>query len=1074
MTPRKTEAGVYITRVRSILIGHIHAAARHILNANTFLHFINSLSLTSLKLFLPLRSGIRAVQPVYIFYLLLIIAVSTALPQSRYTYYGANEGLSQLNVRSIIQDHSGFLWVGTWDGLNRFDGYHFRIFQNDLTESNSISNNNILAVSSDSKNRIWTLFPNGQINIYNRESGSFRLIKHSDGSPLVSSTFHTPQEDSNGYFWTGRDDTLRRIHPENFAIQNFPAVEPDSTMPDRAPELVLADRRKIYLVYLPSSFYVRRLDFDYYSLLVTSKKKILLSTLKGELFEYVPQTGAMRLITRFTSSKGAPVPVYSLYEDTSGNLWVGTTEGIFCRENFSAEKKQPAFFKFPYTADSETRSEPVYTIFKDYSGVLWAGTLSGLFKINPVRKKFNFLPSGNNFLELFGDSFPVSMLKTGDGKMLIGTTNGMYEYDPESGTAFRFTRGNSGYAGHAAFFIYKAPDGGIWIGSRHGLNKYDVRTKRFKEFIFAPGSGLSPDLNRIYAITASQDGRYWAGSVGGLIEFSPKDGSHKVHTFNSNLFAEGKSYILSLLVEGDILWAGTNGEGLLRISLEDMSFKRFTALSGDHNSLSGNKIMALHRDVRGRLWIATMGGGLNLLSGDETSFRRFTIKEGLSNNTVYGILEDNRGDIWVSTNAGLNRISADDFKISVYGSNDIPSVKEFNQNSYYKSPDGQLFFGGMRGIISFRPEEIETNPHPPRLVLTRFLVFNKPRPDLSNGSDIRLKYNENFFSVELSALLFDDPGSNQYAYRLKGLHDQWIYIGARRMVDFSFIEPGEYIFMAKAANKDGIWSKEQELARIIIVPPFWRTGWFYAFVTLLITGAVFLSVRYYIQKQYKARIAKLEQEKLLLEERNKTRDRIARDLHDDLASTVSSAGLYLQSARQMLSGIQNEALRYLDKSTSILNKAEQSMSDIVWSVSPNYDSLDNLILRVRLFAQELCAASGLQLDFSYSGDGKQNIGEELRRNIYLAGKECIVNAVRHSSCSELQIRAAVSDERIIIIIRDNGIGFTFSESKSSLGGNGLINIRKRLHEINGSAEFVSEQGGGTTVTLSAPLSAAAK
>lgn len=1031
--------------------------------------------MTLRKLFFTLRLSRDLPYPAGLLYILFLIAASNSSPQSRYTHYGASEGLSQLNVRSIVQDKQGFLWVATWDGLNHFDGYQFRIYQHDLTDSNTISNNNVLFVKADQRDRIWAQFPDGRINIYDKKTRRFHLMKNPDGTPFISSSLHPPIEDDHGLLWTSSNEMVWNINPDNFEIRAFkPKIMRDAISGAR-PALVLGEKKKIYILYPDSTFFVYNTDFPYYSLLFTSDNRVLFTTVKGELFELEYRTGTSRLLANFITSKGVPTPLYTVYEDKAGNIWAGTSEELYICENFAARDSRKVFKRISYTSSAEKPNETVYAVFSDSSDVLWVGTISGLYKVNPVRKKITFLPAGKLYRDLFGDSFPISMLRLSDGRLLTGTTNGLYVYNPIQETAHRFTRQNSGYSGQPAYCIYKDAGDRIWAGTRFGLNRYDAGSGRFKEYIFADGGEPSALLNRIYGVTVTDDGRYWAATAGGLIEFNPDDKPYTIHTFpSSSTTLEGKSYILSLLADQEYLWAGTNGEGLLKISLKDMSYIRFFAKAGDPNSLSGNKIMAIYRDRQDRLWVATMGSGLNLLAKDEKSFRHFTASNGLSNNTVYGILEDNLGDIWVSTNAGLSRINGTTLEISHYGSNHLPSVTEFNQNSYYKSPDGTLYFGGMRGIITFRPEELTDNPHKPRIAITDFLLFNKSRPDLMAAKEIHLNYNENFFSFELAALLYDQPGSNQYAYRLKGLHEEWIYLGNRRNADLSNIEPGEYILAAKAANEDGIWSDEQELVRITIIPPFWRTGWFYSLILLLLVSAVVLSVRFYIRKKYKERIAQLEKEKLILEERNKTRDRIARDLHDDLASTVSSAGLYLQSVLQMFSDDQESAMQYLQKSASILNKAEQSMSDIVWSVSPNYDTLDNLILRIRLIGQELCTASGIRLEFSSSGEGSVNVSEELRRNIYLSAKECIVNAVRHSSCSEIRITASLSVEVISISILDNGAGFSVSEQKSSLGGNGLINIRKRLQEINGRAEFVSEQGKGTTVTLSAPLSAEKK
>jgi signal transduction histidine kinase len=321
----------------------------------------------------------------------------------------------------------------------------------------------------------------------------------------------------------------------------------------------------------------------------------------------------------------------------------------------------------------------------------------------------------------------------------------------------------------------------------------------------------------------------------------------------------------------------------------------------------------------------------------------------------------------------------------------------------------------------------------------------------------------------MTATNFEDPTSNEYHWMLEGLTDRWVNAGNRRTVDVSNIPPGTYLFIVKVANRDGIWSDETVLAKIIVVPPFWRTTWFLFLAGIVLAGVIISVTVTLSRRKLNREIAELEKEKMIFLERTKTRDRIARDLHDDLASTVSGAGLYIQSATMVMGQNDEVAKEMIEKSASLLTEAEQAMRDIVWSVSPQYDNVENLLLRIRILTRELCEAARIRFEFRKSGETSNMLKDEIRRNLYLSVKEVLMNAVKHAEATLISVEIEVSERSILIKISDDGKGFRMDSQIEKLGGNGLGNIRKRCLEIGASFEIKSAEGKGTTVVIKAEI-----
>lgn len=376
-----------------------------------------------------------------------------------------------------------------------------------------------------------------------------------------------------------------------------------------------------------------------------------------------------------------------------------------------------------------------------------------------------------------------------------------------------------------------------------------------------------------------------------------------------------------------------------------------------------------------------------------------------------------------------------------------------------------LYFGGVMGIVRFRPEEIGINTIPPPVAVTDFRIFNESRKDLLRTSAIELSHSQNFFSFEFAALCFEVPQNNRYAYKLEGLEEEWNDAGTRRFANYTDVDPGEYTFRVKGTNNDGVWNEAGASLRIIIVPPFYATLWFRVLGVMAILGSIIASVRISAHRKYQRRIAELEQQRRILDDRQRTRDKIARDLHDDLASTVGSAGLFIETAKRTLGGNAEQTKEYLEKTSSILNEAEEAMSDIVWSVSPKHDTIQSLATRVRLVTTDLCRAHGIAHTVEVTGIIEVPLSDDCRRGLYLIFKEALNNCIKHSRASAVDVKIGSENGILLLAVKDNGIGLRPDGPIEKLGGNGIANIRKRAEEIGAHCSIVSEPGHGTAIEI---------
>jgi ligand-binding sensor domain-containing protein/signal transduction histidine kinase len=818
------------------------------------------------------------------------------------------DGLSQSVVQTILQDRDGFLWFGTQDGLNRYNGYQFTIYKNEPDNPNSLTQNYITALCEDDNGVIWigtekglNSFQEGRIQPW-FESGDSNLLR----SHLITAMC----TDRSGGLWVGTlSDGLRRIDLRTHTVTPF------RTLPDSANSL--SDDR------------IRSLFCDEYDTLWV-----------GTL------TGLNRFkdgrVTRFLHGPGDPGSlshnnIRAIVADSGGGLWVGTQGGLnryersgrfraygiddggltderivsLCFDRDRAlwigtehgglhrlhDGRWTRFQKDPADPSSLSHND-VEAIVQDRSGNVWAGTMGGgLNKLRPNRFTiFSHNPFDSNSLS---SSDVWAVLEDREGNLWIGTRGGgLCRFRDGTFTRYRHRPGDAhSLSSDDVTCVFEDRRGELWIGTEDGLNRFDG--KRFHVFRRDASDPASLSSSYISCIAEDSTGTLWFGTFGGGV-VRRVNGRFEVFRHSSEPGSLSSDDVFTLTVDRQgRLWVGTF-DGLNRF--DGQRFTTWTAQSHPAG-LSQSTVMCVLEDPDGSLWIGTDGGGLNHMRNG--TFDMVTEKDGLPNNLVYGILLGPDSCLWLSTNAGLCRFDPRKQgreRFHKFDSRDGLPSSEFNQGAYRIGRDGKLYFGGIKGLVSVDPRGLVPRKIVFPVYITAFKKFDQVvlfEREIMHLKGIEISHRDNFFAFEFAALDYTSPQKNQYAYRLKGFDEDWIYSGSRRYVSYTNLDGGRYVFYVRAANSEGVWNEKPARLEVIIHPPFWKTLWFQ-----LTAAALFGVVGYAF---FQSRVQAIKKRNQVLEERVRERTRMVEEKNRELESKND------QIRRQQDQLIQSEKLSSLGR-----------------------------------------------------------------------------------------------------------------------------------------------------------------
>lgn len=820
---------------------------------------------------------------------LLSIAPSFAFQEElRFDKLSLNEGLSQSSILCMLQDSRGFLWFGTYDGLNRYDGRHIKVYKGE-TKPGRLSDGNIRALYEDRSGTLWVGTKGGGLNRYARSTDTFENYQpvpektDSLSSKDVSAIF----EDSKGRLWVGTHDGLNIFNYETKSFTRFQHSDlPGSISHNEIRSIYEDNQGRIWVgtsvglnlfdeeqnsfkKFLNNPKNENSLCDDTVLCFYQQKKNELWVGTKKGISVFNHRTAKFK--TLFQS-----LEINDIYQDRSGNLWLGTLEGLAKRDPISATaipgKMKFDFFKSNQLDPQSLSSNKVTKIMEDNSGVIWVGTYTdGLSKLPPKMQAFGILKRQPWKKETLSGLEVSAVLEDREGLLWVGTyKNGLNTYDSRTGTIKTYSTGSPApwkLSGNRINCIFQDSSGLIWIGTRKkGVFVIDKKKGIVKRYKWKKKDPNSLSQNNIWWIYEGSEGYIWIGtSKKGLNRLNRKTGDFKRYNHSdSNPNSLGHRRVRNIFEDSNNnFWICTNA-GLNLMDRKKGTFKHYRHEPDNPHSLSNNRVTPVAEAADGSLWLGT-DSGLNRFDPESGIFTRYTTENGLANDGIQGLCLDSKGHVWVSTFKGISRLDPVSGQVWNFGPADGLQGIEFWINSYNKGQSGKMYFGGLKGLNMFDPRNIKINRTPPPLVITGLTIMGAPAvmsKNITELNQVTLSWRDAMFSFQFAALDYQNPNLNKYRYKLEGFSNDWID-APDAAATFTNFDHGSYVFRVRGSNSDGIWNKQGLSLKLTIIPPFWKTWLFKSGTGLLAALFLFLFMR--------QRTRTVERQKKILEEEVATR-----------------------------------------------------------------------------------------------------------------------------------------------------------------------------------------------------------
>lgn len=813
------------------------------------------------------------------------------------------DGLSQSTITALLQARQGFMWIGTQEGLNRYDGYTFKVYKNDPDNPFSISNNTVTTLYEDDAGYLWVGTGGGGLNRFDPRTEQFTryLNDPQDSTSITSNIISDILYDSQQNFWVGTAGGLTRFEPETGIFTRFQNDPADSNsisangisdlFEDHTGTLWIAtnggginryDRTsQRFKRFMNNPADPRTISLNFANVIYEDSQDTLwVGTFFGlNQFDRTTETFQRYLNNPNDPHSLSNNAVNAIIEYPEGHFWIGTNGGGLDR----LERETGKFYHHTYNP-SDLRSlsyDAITTFYVDDAGIFWVGTFGGGANLHdPQKQKFRLLKHDPNNTNSLSSNSVFSIVEDKQGILWVGTVNGLNALDfaQDSVTHYFSDPTDPTTLGASAIFsLYVDPYDTLWVGTNPGgLNKFNRETGSFTTYLNNPADTTTISGNVVSGMVEDHTGALWVSSFGGLDVYDRATGTFRHYRTNpADSTTIGANFCFDIYEDRtQTLWFATAGGGLNRFNRADHTFTRFQNNPEDPHSISHNTVLCIHEDHTGTLWIGT-NAGLNKFDRETETFKSYRTKDGLRSDVVYGILEDETGHLWLSTNLGLAKFDPLTEHIRVYDVSDGLQSNEFNSGAFYKRRDGTMFFGGLYGLNMFHPAEIKDNTYQPPVVITRLDILNKPvmvgaesplHQPVHRTQHLTLSYRDKVFSFEFAALHYAAPEKNQYAYMMEGFDQDWNYTTAqRRFATYSNLKGKTYIFKVKGSNADGIWSEQMASLQVKVTPPFWETLWFR--MVVLLTAILF------VVGFYKIRTRAIKQQKRLLEQKVEQRTR---------------------------------------------------------------------------------------------------------------------------------------------------------------------------------------------------------
>jgi len=996
------------------------------------------------------------------------------------------DGLSQSSVTCITQDDKGFVWIGTRDGLNRYDGYDIEVYRKIPFDSTSLISNSIISLLAEPEG-LW-VGTIGGLQWYNWKTKKFERIElfEDDKPPSITTIFRDNFGGiwigtANGFFSVRKDKDQKRFitqsyfqREENEHNDDHLTLRVTSFLHDRQGRFWIASSEGIFQFYFDSNRNLiiekdLRLPPEEYCKASMSFKALLehsdgtvYGSSSNEIFHYKEENDEFGHFFTIGKEQSRDVTITQLSEFLDGQIVATTALGLQSITTDHGEIVSSRFLTLPTKGVSAIRDKINFLHCDNiYENLYWLATdIGGVVKM--YRKQKQFKTQLLKDIPGIGMNNPYLRHIAGDDNHIwynLGQQIMVEDRKDHTFQVFKNIYPSQIYGSNSTIsFVLLTQEEKIIIGLANEIKELWIDEKgNQKSKSFSLEADCISKANSIF-----ETPKYFIlGGLNGNVSIVEKAGLSGVACldFSESLAILGKKEIYSLLMDSQSnLWIGTsNGLVLYQgIVLGEEAFipppKYFCYNPDDTTSLIENKITHLLEDANHNVWISTRNGVMNAkITNGKVELKRIEA-EGLQQQVIYGILEDKENEkLWMSTNAGLFTYELGTGRVDHFNAKDGLQGNEFNTASFFKSKTGELFFGGPKGLTHFYPKEIELNEQAPPVWFTELRTPDDKKVDLINfdkTETLFLDYWQRSFSIRFIGLDFFQSNELHYFYELIGETDtQEASLGNSRQINFSQLRPGNYSLLIRAINKDGAFSQEGDTLRFTIRAPFWKMMWFYLLITALIIGLFWLA--FYLR--YRNKMKRLDAIETV-------RKSIAEDFHDEMGSKLSIISMYSEFTKNELADQGGKAAQYIDKVNTTAARLYENTRDLIWVLNPQNDTLYDLYLQLKDFGEELFNDTGINFHSSGISDlfKDENLPIRYKRHLLLIFKEAMHNSLKHADCQNIELSIKQQKGGFTFILQDDGEGF---DTDSIYKGDGLKNMRHRAKQINSELHFLSKKEG---------------
>jgi ligand-binding sensor domain-containing protein/two-component sensor histidine kinase len=970
------------------------------------------------------------------------------------------EGLTNYYIKCITQDKRGFLWFGTQEGLFRYDGYKFDPIKNIPGDPSAISNNNIEFLLPE-EGSLW-IGSRGGLSCLDSRSGQ---VKNFPADHVFTVYSLVPKNDS--IFYVGSSAGLFEFSKKSHTwkqVAGFPLnIFIRSLTADGRGNLIVTSHQGLY------KYNISAQSHEHFDLPVPKDQKgqtlqiahrsilgkdgnVWVTTWDTGLLQFDPGNGKLSafLIPNLDKTLLQYRGCYDLFQGNDGNIWMANSEnGITV---FNPEQHTSTSYRVQWGNEKEIYDR-VYALYRDKSGVCWIGTENGIYKNDPHSVRFatiNYIPAQKN-QSMRPDFTALCTLKDKDGDWWMGSYEGLFLFDPHTGILQNYSSAAGIQEGTNVFNLLQDSTGDIWLTSRNKVMHLKKKMLNGKISFVSKAYEYSAIQSNIIGAYVDRRKRIWLGTNhSGVFMFDPSTNAFTSYPCSDTTIAINRNEIRCFYeLPDESLLVGGENTGLLHLFPGENKYERVEALNQSKEGIYFT-VNTIEKDDKNNLWIGTGEKGLWRTDEQFSELRQYTIRDGFPSMNIIALLPDINDRLWILSEGGLIDYRPQQKKLTLLDKS-AGIRNPYSLSFIVKTDKGTIAMGDMGCLHLYDPSRAGNDISPPDVMITGFKVFDTAYAFSDKGT-IELNYNQNYFSFEFVALDYTNPSHNLYSYMLQGVDTKWNDASTRRYVSYANLEEGSYTFKVKASNSKGIWNETPATLHLIIRPPFWHRWWFYMLM-LLIAGSL-IGLIYFIKRRQ-------------LKSKEQLRNKIARDLHDDIGSTLSGINIFSKIAFQKLETDQRASGELLLRINNRTEKTMEALSDIVWSINTKKDNMDNILSRMREYLGEVIEPMGIQYEFVTDERVlNAHIGMEIRKEVYLIFKEAIHNASKYAACSFIRIELKKENKSVLLVVKDNGKGF---DTRFIVPGNGINNMQERADKIEAYFEISSETGKGTEIRLLFPI-----